>query len=82
MLEQQLGVRSRRVKVVRTPIRDVLAKVPGHSLPMKAKHLGVSRVTIWQWWTDQHRPGWENCVRLEELTGVPAEDIFGRIVRD
>jgi DNA-binding XRE family transcriptional regulator len=69
-----------RISIKRIPIHQVLAKVPGGSSADKARKIGVSRQVVWMWETGRTRPGWKSCQRLAELTGVNAEDIFGRVI--
>jgi DNA-binding XRE family transcriptional regulator len=68
------------VRIRRIPIIDVLDKVPGSTWAEKGKRIGVARQVVWMWATGRTRPSWRNCERLERITGIKAEDIYGRVV--
>ena len=59
------------------PMADVLAKVPGESVAEKARFLGVSRNTYYEWQNESFRPSLDQARTLEELTGFPAAQIHG-----
>lgn len=73
--------RGGNITIRRLPIEAVLNKVPGNSTTEKADKIGVSRVIVWSWITGRKRPSWRSCQTLEKITGVPAMDIFGRVLR-
>ena len=59
-------------RLLKTPLREVLAKVPGQTVSEKARKVGVSRQTYYMWQRGQARPNATQAARLEEITGVKA----------
>jgi DNA-binding XRE family transcriptional regulator len=57
--------------VLRYPMADILAKVPGSTLKDRAKAIGVSRQTMYVWAHEKFRPGLDQAVIISKLTGVP-----------
>ncbi|HEX3523887.1 MAG TPA: helix-turn-helix transcriptional regulator, partial [Stellaceae bacterium] len=60
------------------PMSEVLGKVPGENLSARAREVGVSRQTYYQWLREETRPNPVQAVRLAELTGFPEHQIRGR----
>lgn len=56
---------------------DILAKVPGESQVAKARHIGVTRETVYGWTKGRCRPYPEQAERLAKITGFPAGAIRG-----
>lgn len=64
-------------RIMMTPMADILDKVPGETWVAKAKHIGVTRVTLHGWLTGRCRPYPQQAERLAEITGFPAAEIRG-----
>jgi DNA-binding XRE family transcriptional regulator len=55
----------------------VLEKVPGDNLRQKAKELGVSRQSLYDWQSGKLRPRWPQAEKLAEVTGYKVHEIAG-----
>lgn len=66
-----------RNKLTAIPMSQVLAKWPG-SVAEKAKHLGVSRQTVYYWLDGSMRPDERRAEMLARLTGFSVAEIRGR----
>jgi|SRR5215471_15128133 len=62
---------------VKLPMTKVLAKVPGDNLRQKAKELGVSRQSLYDWQSGKLRPRWPQAEKLAEVTGYKVHEIAG-----
>lgn len=60
------------------PMSEVLGLVPGDNLSARAREVGVSRQTYYQWLREETRPNPAQAQRLAELTGLPEHQIRGR----
>ena len=76
LIRRVLQIRDR----LKTPMADVLAKVPGATLTEKCKKLGISRQNYYAWLKGTYRPNRRLAKKLAQLTGLDAEDIRGRPV--
>jgi DNA-binding XRE family transcriptional regulator len=63
---------------VRWPMADILAHVAGKTIAERAKMIGVSRQTYYQWLWEEVRPYGAEAQRLAELSGVPLAIISAR----
>ena len=59
------------------PLTEALSKVPGESIAARARRLGITRQTYYQWLNGRARPNNEMARRLSELTGIPESQIRG-----
>lgn len=69
--------RTLMARITMVPMNDILAKVPGETQIAKARHLGVSRETLYGWVTGRSRPYPEQAKKLQDITGIPAHEIRG-----
>ena len=60
------------------PMSEVIAKVPGNSIPAKARALGTTRQTVHYWLDGRMRPRPAMAKKLERITGISAAEICGR----
>lgn len=74
MLRRAMQIRDR----LKTPMSDVLAKVPGESITEKCKRIGITRQAFYSWLRGEYRPSIKQAKRLAQLTGIDVEDIRGR----
>lgn len=63
------------VHILRYPMKDILAKVPGDTLKERAKAVGVSRQTMYVWAHERFRPSKEQAHIISDLTGIPVWQI-------
>lgn len=63
---------------LRTPMADVLDRVPGANVDERCAALGISRQTYYVWRREVVRPSWRRAEDLERLTGIPAAAIAAR----
>lgn len=61
--------------VLRYPMRDILAKIPGDTLKDRAEAIGVSRQTMYVWMHERFRPGADQAAIISKLTGTPVWQI-------
>lgn len=66
----------RRMKAI--PMSEVVAKIPGTTVPAKARALGITRQTIHYWLDGRMRPRPAMAKRLERITGISAAEICAR----
>lgn len=66
---------SRTAHVLRYPMKDILAKVPGDTLKERAEAIGVSRQTMYVWLREKYRPAADQADTISELTGIPVWQI-------
>lgn len=59
------------------PMADILAKVPGESVPDKYRRLGVPRQTWFSWVNGKARPNRKTAAKLARLTGYSRFEIMG-----
>ena len=74
------GFRKRAMKLrghLAVPMKVILDVVPG-SIIEKAKAIGVTRQTVYQWLDGKCRPGKKHARRIARLTGYDADDVRGR----
>lgn len=67
-----------RARLALMPMRQVLAKVPAESVKEKAEMIGISRNTYYSFMRGEIRPSRQLALKLESLTGIPAERFRGR----
>lgn len=60
---------------LKTPMADVLAKVPGESVTEKCKKIGITRQNYYAWLKGAYRPNRRQARKLAQLTGVAVEAI-------
>lgn len=60
------------------PMSDILAKVPGDTIPQKAAAIGVTRTAVWYWVKGISRPRNAAAGRIARLTGIGVDEIRGR----
>ena len=79
LIRRALQIRDR----LKTPMDKVLAKVlPGSTVTMKCKSIGITRQAYYAWLKGEYRPNPKQAKRLAALTGYKFEDIRGRAVAD
>ena len=63
------------LKAKRSILADILDSIaPGDSLTARAKLIGVSRQTLYDWLSGKSKPNKMKAKRLAQLTGIPAEE--------
>jgi DNA-binding transcriptional regulator YiaG len=60
------------------PMSDILEMIPAKSLSERARKIGVSRQTYYDWMVGKSRPNKIKAKRLSMLTGIPVEEIRAR----
>lgn len=63
------------VHILRYPMKEILAKIPGETIKERAEAIGVSRQTMYVWANECFRPQVELATRISNLTGVPVWQI-------
>lgn len=79
--ETEAGLLLRAMQIrdrLKTPMQDVLAKVPGASVTEKAAKIGITRQAYYAWLKGEYRPNRQQAKRLASLTDYSVEEIRGR----
>jgi DNA-binding XRE family transcriptional regulator len=61
---------------LKTPMAQILEKVPGDSLSDRARRIGITRQCYYAWLRGEYRPNLRQSKRLANLTGLRVEEIF------
>ena len=64
------------------PMAQVLARMPGATMPLKAQKLGVTKQTVYGWLGERCRPNAVQAKKLAKLTGLDATGIAGWLELD
>lgn len=57
-------------------LKEILSGIaPGESHLARARKIGISRQTLYDWMSGKSRPSFRKAKRLSQLTGIPARDI-------
>jgi hypothetical protein len=59
------------------PMADILAKVPGSTVPQKADAIGCSRQTYYSWLRGDFRPHGALALKVAKLTGHDYNEVAG-----
>jgi hypothetical protein len=79
--DEGVSLRAQQIrKRLKTPMKDILEKVPGGTVPEKCKKIGITRQAYYGWLKGGYRPDLKQSKRLASLTGFDVEDIFWKEV--